>query len=209
MELGWNINKPGPRASNLWRYTDDTKEFIEIKLSDQHSTFINASRKKLVFQYAWYVAQEHHNFYARSNKRHTTGYKTLRLHALLRPDLTIVDHIDQSGLNNRDDNLRCGLNGVNNRNCRLNSRNTSGRNGVIEENSTRRRRFRVKWRPSTGEKQTSKSFSFKKNDEDSRAKAFADASAFRLLLDKQLNCTNGHEVLTILAPSSTTVDTME
>jgi len=49
-----------------------------------------------------------------------------------------VDHIDQDKLNNRIDNLRDVPKGINQRNSKLNSNNTSGISGVVWHKQTKR-----------------------------------------------------------------------
>lgn len=78
------------------------------------------------------MTKERSGFYAATNWKTPEGkHTTKKMHVLLFPDLGKVrDHIDRNTQDNREANLRCGDHGVNSRNTKMQSNNTSGTKGV-------------------------------------------------------------------------------
>lgn len=72
----------------------------------------------LVAGYNWYAAPSGHTFYAGRNMRVGDKVHTIKMHRVLMrvSDSTIIDHINQNGLDNRRENLRRATLGQNQHN---------------------------------------------------------------------------------------------
>jgi len=137
--------------------------YKEVMLKDDKFTMIENDNIELVIQnnLNLYVPKDRKTSYVNifSNKY------TKRLHTVLYPEFSEVDHIDRNGLNNLKYNVRDGGGRVNNSNKSKQTNNTSGTTGVRFEGGTKAR-----WKASWVDKETgnrkSKSFSITKYGEE-------------------------------------------
>jgi hypothetical protein len=109
------------------------------------------------------------NYYAETGSHG----KQKRIHNLLYPEFSQVDHIDRNGLNNLKCNVREGGGRVNATNRSKPINNTSGYKGVRRENGAKAR-WKASWVDRETGKRRTKSFSIKKyGDEEAKRCAIA------------------------------------
>jgi hypothetical protein len=158
---------------------------IEIELNNGKTTLIDDNNDilKKVLKYKWV-----------SNKISDTLFRAIchidnniiYMHRLLTDNKwQIVDHIDGNSLNNLLSNLRDGSNGLNSKNRKLLSTNTTGYNGISWDKTQERYRFR--WRKNNIEHM--KVFHVKTWG--NKEKALATAISFKEEKDKEFGNENG------------------
>ena len=92
---------------------------------------IDASDVHLVSGFNWFALVLKNTVYAMSKGEKPERRNILMHRIIMRtPSDMVTDHIDSDGLNNRRVNLRLATRAQNNRNKRIQSRNTSGFKGV-------------------------------------------------------------------------------
>lgn len=114
----------------------------EIPLSQGKVALVSDHRFDYLNQFKWFAAFDGHNWYAeRMNGRN----KKIKMHreimGVIDPKV-LVDHRDDYGLNNQDENLRTCTNAQNQHNCGKPKTNKSGFKGV----SFHRYRYRAQIR---------------------------------------------------------------
>lgn len=118
------VENPG---RNRWRFKKDSdKKIIEIKLTQNKITQIDAHRYIEVKDYCWYsvTSEEQNTWYAEAKFKIRRGkWENRRMHIHLFPRYCPPrDHKDNDGLNNLGSNIRSGAHGINNRNIRSKKR---------------------------------------------------------------------------------------
>jgi len=116
--------------SNEYKIVDDV---AIIKLTKEKETIIDLEDLEKILKYKWCASKEGKGWYALTNIKTNYKYNRLRLHRFLMniTDSNIfIDHKDCNPLNNRKSNLRLCTNQENQRNVKLQKRNTTGFKGV-------------------------------------------------------------------------------
>lgn len=112
-------------------YTNVDGGRIKIDLPKGFVVFIDAEDFDIVSGYNWYAAKMRRNWYAQADIKTMDGKRsTIKMHRVLLPTATVVDHKDGCGLNNTRANIRAVSKLENSRNRRIQSTNTSGFKGV-------------------------------------------------------------------------------
>lgn len=193
-ELGWDVwrpLRPSVHAKrNLWRFTDDTKQVIEMQLTQGFRTIFDAADLALVSQCTWHSSVfPKVGVYATTdtNSDPRTGVFKASLHRLIVGDAKMVDHINGDTCDNRRANLRPADARINSNNRRLRQDNTTGANGVVHRVETKA--YRVRWQ--LDGKRHSVSFSYRPTSGRTQEEAFALAVAKRRAVDEASGCTNG------------------
>lgn len=174
------------RAYNKWRYTDETRSVIEVKLSDEHRCFFDAEHKDVVLKRKWFALRKRNVWYAEARK----GSKMVYMHRIILAltDIDqIVDHIDGNGLNNVLTNLSVGTEKENGNNNKMNVTNTTGYNGIsmYKKNPA----WRVHWKEDTRPKD--KFFSFGPRSSMNQQQALDAAIVFRDAVYERIGNKNG------------------
>jgi hypothetical protein len=170
------------RSYNVWRYTDDTKEVIEIRLTKGNTTIIDAADKDLVMKDKWFSCKG----YAKSNR---PNWRSFGLHQLIMGAKNI-DHASGNKFDNRRCNLRKSTDKEQSNNRCIQVNNKSGVNGVYEKE--KRRQWIAQWNNAEN-KQCEKVFSYnpKSKSKDTNEQAFQKACAHRKAMDLITGSTNG------------------
>lgn len=171
------------RSYNVWRYTDDTKEVIEIQLTKGNTTIIDAADKDLVMKDKWFSCKG----YAKSNR---PNWKSFGLHQLIMGAKNI-DHTNRLKFDNRRCNLRKSTDKEQSNNKGMQRNNKSGVNGVYERES--RHHWVSQWQDADNE-QCEKTFSYgpRSKSKDTNEEAFQKACTHRKAMDLITGSTNGH-----------------
>ena len=109
--------------------------YMKIKLSQGQVAFVSNNKAELVNQYIWFAHWNGRQWYARGHEK-GNWQKKIYLHRLIvgaKNPSDEVDHIDQNGLNCRDNNLRIVTHQQNGFHRGFNKNNTSGFKGVIKD----------------------------------------------------------------------------
>lgn len=133
MEELWPITCGRNPMRHSTMYPNTIELLVQSPMHGKHIVFFDDWRMDEVKDYRWGVIKNGNGFYVITNCRPCNGkHTTMRMHVLLFPDLAerARDHINRDPRNNREENLRCGDHGVNERNITLRADNTSGTTGV-------------------------------------------------------------------------------
>jgi hypothetical protein len=168
---------------NLWRYTDETMEFIEMGLTRGYKTIFDSRVLSLVEKYTWnaHTTEDGHVYV-------TAGARAVLLHRhVTQTSCEAVDHIDGDTMNNRLVNLKECTIQENQQNQRLVITNKTGVNGVLH--LQHRKQYIAHWY--TDKKNQRKTFGYGPQSIHTKDEAFALAVAKRKEMDVINNCKNG------------------
>ena len=100
-------------AENPWRYKAGEATTIEMLLPCGRITQISAHRHQDIRMYPWHSSIHKRLIYVTTSYMEGGRQKNRNLHAVLNGQFAIRDHINRDGLDNRDENIRDGDDGVN------------------------------------------------------------------------------------------------
>ena len=100
--------------------------YFEVKLQEDYTMLCDVKDYKLLRSRIWSAWNNNNIYYCRGYKNN----KHKLFHRLLHTEWKCINHINRDGFDNRCFNLRDGSEGVNHKNKKLNTRNTSGYNGL-------------------------------------------------------------------------------
>lgn len=184
-------------SKNEWRYTDETKSVVELKLSQDKVTQFDAGCLEKILKFVWYARKHGNNWYACSEAQ-SGGKKThnIQLHHVITgppPANQVVDHISGVTLDNRASNLRFVTRRQNVMNNRLQRNNRTGKNGISIQHGA----YRFTWRDTDG-RQRGRYFRFRAprgwtrhTPFETQEEAFSAAVAFGEGIRVALGNTNG------------------
>lgn len=178
------------RKFNTWRYIDETKDVIELRLADEHRCFFDANFKHMLLQHQWRAWKSRNTWYARGKYYNRGEERHLLMHRMIlgvTDASVVVDHKDGNGLNNAIANIRTCTPTENNNNRKLSSNNTSGENGIFLR--TDRPSWRVIWYE--GDKQKRAAFDFDGGSGHTKEEAFEAAKAYRDEVYARIGNKNG------------------
>ena len=171
------------QTRNLMRIVQGGGEvYLGVQLQDGRLMKCDIEDSGLVERRTWCSWQScsGNNYVAWSGRR---GEASERFHRLLCPEWAKVDHINRDGLDNRRSNLRDGGGGVNERNAKQRSDNTSGATGVSY--SVESKAWVVQW--SEDKRRRMKRFPGAKDDDAAKERAIA----FRMEVNTRTGNANG------------------
>ena len=153
-------------SENPWRYMKGAPTVVEMLLPCGRVAKISAHRHDDVRHYPWHAKPEEHTIYVCAKIER----KQYLMHAVLNDQWLTRDHINHDGLDNRDENIRDGGNGINALNKHLKV------DGVVRVHTGYC--WRADW---TGidRKPARKNFYWTKGDADSEASQRAAAAQYR------------------------------
>lgn len=107
-------------------------ETIEIPLTQGHSAVITASDFELVSAFKWHLHPGRHTNYARTSIKKGGIVMHILMHVLIlgKQSGSVIDHIDENGLNNTRGNIRHVSPGMNRARAAHQKNNTTGSRGV-------------------------------------------------------------------------------
>jgi hypothetical protein len=188
MASEWHHTKT-PRGFNTWKYNDESKQCIRIKLTQGKFGVIDLKDNNFLSMCKWSAARFNKLWYIHGR----ANGKTVKLHRLIADvaDAKIqVDHIDGDGLNNRRQNIRAGDTKMNCNNRKMRVDNTSGETGIFLEQKGKQKRWRVVW-IAVDAKRRAKSFNFGPKSQMTKDEAFVAAKLFRDEVYQSIGNTNG------------------
>lgn len=171
---------------NTWRYVDELREVIELRVTQGMVTLFDATFKDLVLQRKWKAEKHQDRFYAIAEIKG----KAIKMHRLLlnvTDPSQIVDHRNGNGLDNRIENITVCTQKQNMNNRRLFKNNKTGENGIHEKPA--RKRWRVSW--DEGGKRKEKLFCYGSRSNTTREAAFEAAKVYRDEVYARIGNTNG------------------
>jgi len=130
------LSPPAPIAGALWIPLRNYRgKVVAYTLIDEQDAYLA--------RLTWHLKSDGYAARFRTRRNHHNGSgrgKFLRLHRVIldAPPGVEVDHINRNRLDNRRSNLRLATDGENARNCKRNTRNTSGYKGVHFDDRVRR-----------------------------------------------------------------------
>lgn len=108
-----------------------TPRTTKIPLTQGKFAIVDEADFARVAEYQWYAHREGRTFYAYANIRRSDGSRTIiKMHRLLHPEWTEVDHCDGNGANNTQVNMRRATHSENLRNSRKQQGTSSSFKGV-------------------------------------------------------------------------------
>ena len=156
MKLLQNNGRGNPKIEKCMKLETDQLEFIRSKGAVR--AYLEKGKKT---SYAWIGRAE----------------RNKKVHNILYPQFSEVDHIDRDGLNNLRSNVREGGGRVNAQNKSMQKNNTSGHTGVEWHKpvGNRKGRWKAVWKDKDGKKRPSKTFTVDREEDKERVKALAIA----------------------------------
>lgn len=164
-EMAEYTDRTGIKLRNYYKFHDDYVEMIiySKKRDSYDSVLFDIDKFDIVSKFRWYIETSNKTSYARTKDRlvkETYGINSMFLHSLVMDNLDkkapMIDHINNSGLDNRRDNLRYADAILNNRNKPYISKNSVWRNVFY---SPKDNAFVVTWADDVEGRHINKSFS--------------------------------------------------
>lgn len=183
------VRTPTKCKFNEWRYTTESNEIIELKLTQGKTCLFNTIFKDMLLKHKWCAVKDRKGWYAYTGLNKTT-FKMHRLILNVVDPTVVVDHKDRNGLNNIFSNITVSTPLLNGNNRNMRSSNTSNENGIsLNGRGNRGEGWRVLW--VEGTKRKTKCFGFGSRSLMNKTEALAAAKIFRDIVYARIGNRNG------------------
>lgn len=126
-----NLDKPRLKLNEYRLVKIEHKLCLEVMTQKPDITFLTDLKHfEHIKNHTWHSYKNGNTFYIQTEIKKNNKRISLQFHNLIHPEWSMIDHINRSGLDNREINLKQTTSKENLLNCRLRTNNTSGYNGI-------------------------------------------------------------------------------